>query len=66
MPRRFAEWAAIISEPQRMASLEVVLRRLARAGIDAGIALREEGGELWFSYEFALLVAEPADSRSAT
>ncbi len=62
MPRRFAEWAAIISEPQRMASLEVVLRRLARAGI----ALREEGGELWFSYEFALLVAEPADSRSAT
>jgi hypothetical protein len=48
-----------------MASLEIVLRRLARSGVQAGIALREEDGELRFTYEFALLVAESAGGSAA-
>jgi SAM-dependent methyltransferase len=59
-PRDFAGWASIISEPTRMAALEVVLRRLAAAGASAGIDLREEDGMLHFTYAFALLVAAPA------
>jgi hypothetical protein len=57
-PRRFDEWAKIISEERRMRSLETVLRYLARAGVTAGIDLREEGRELLLTYSFALLVAE--------
>jgi ubiquinone/menaquinone biosynthesis C-methylase UbiE len=63
--RDFAGWADIISEPTRMASLEIVLRRLARSGVQAGIALREEDGELRFTYEFALLAAESAGGSAA-
>jgi ubiquinone/menaquinone biosynthesis C-methylase UbiE len=58
-PRDFAGWASIVSEPARMASLEVVLRRLAAAGEGAGIDLREEDGALRFTYTFGLLVAAP-------
>ena len=43
-----------------MSSLELVMRHLARAGVTAGIDLREQDGELWFSYSWALLVAEVA------
>jgi SAM-dependent methyltransferase len=56
--RSFREWARIINEPTRMAALEVVMRRLARAGVGAGIDLREHDGELRFDYRFGLLVAE--------
>lgn len=57
-PRQFSDWAAIMNEPRRMADLEVVLRALCRAGGDpAGLALREEGPELWFSYDWGLFVA---------
>lgn len=60
MPRRFSEWAAVISDPARMGPLEVVLRELARAGVAAGIDLREEGDLLCFTYTWAFLVAEAA------
>lgn len=60
-PREFSEWAAIINEPRRMADLELVLRALCRSGSDpAGLALREEGSELWFTYDWGLFVAEAA------
>jgi len=55
--RPFDEWAAIVNAPQRMAALEVLLRRLARAGETAGIALREADGGVWFTYRFAFVVA---------
>ena len=42
-----------------MEALEVVLRSLARAGVDTGIALREEpDGALWFTYAWCLLAAD--------
>ena len=56
----FDEWMRIIDEPVRTRSLEVVLRHLARAGVDTGIDLREEDGALWLSYTWCLLVAERA------
>jgi SAM-dependent methyltransferase len=60
MPRRYGEWAAIIADPVRMGSLELVLRHLARAGIGAGLELREEGAELRFTYTWTFIVAEPS------
>lgn len=57
-PRRFQEWAGIIHEPRRMADLERVLRALARVPDDpAGLELRIEDGELWFTYPWGLFVA---------
>lgn len=56
-PRSFDDWAAIIADAKRMDALEVVLREIARAGVDAGIGLREQGDELWFSYSWGLFVA---------
>jgi ubiquinone/menaquinone biosynthesis C-methylase UbiE len=53
--RSFAEWAAIISDPVRMESLEVVMRELAQRGVDAGIGLREQNGAVHFDYDFGLL-----------
>ena len=57
--RSFDDWARVIAEPKRMASLETVLRRLARAGVDTGIALREHDGRLSFTYHFGICVGEP-------
>lgn len=54
--RRFTEWAAIIADPVRTGALEVVMRELVRRGATAGVSLREEGDELVFDYDFALLV----------
>ena len=58
--RQFSDWAAIINEPTRMAALETLLRHLARTGESAGIRLREEDGEVWFTYRWGLLVATAA------
>lgn len=55
--RRFGEWARIIAEPSRMAALERVLEALADAGVDAGIGLRREDGEIRFRYDWGLFVA---------
>jgi ubiquinone/menaquinone biosynthesis C-methylase UbiE len=59
-PRRFADWAEVVNAPKRMAALEVLLEGFARAGEGAAIGLREEDGELWFTYTWFLLVARPA------
>jgi hypothetical protein len=53
--RGFAEWAAIISDPVRIESLEVVMRELAQCGVDAGIGLREQDEAVHFDYDFGLL-----------
>jgi ubiquinone/menaquinone biosynthesis C-methylase UbiE len=57
-PRAFREWAAIIANPARTVPLEHIMRVLARAGQDAGIALREESGELHFTHTWLLLAAK--------
>jgi ubiquinone/menaquinone biosynthesis C-methylase UbiE len=57
--RSFDDWARVIAEPKRMASLETILRRLARAGVETGIALREREGRLSFTYQFGMYVAAP-------
>ena len=56
--RAFPEWARIINEPRRMADLEIVLRALLQSGDPTGLALREEAGELTFTYDWGLFVAE--------
>ena len=59
--REFSDWARIINEPRRMADLELVLRALSRAAGDpVGLNLREEGGKLWFTYDWGLFVADAA------
>jgi len=55
--RDFAEWAAIVDDASRTEPLEAVMRALARAGLDAGIALREEGERLRFTYTWQLACA---------
>jgi ubiquinone/menaquinone biosynthesis C-methylase UbiE len=55
--REFSEWAAIINEPVRMDSLKTVLRALVVRGETAGIDLREQAGELWFTYRWGRIVA---------
>jgi ubiquinone/menaquinone biosynthesis C-methylase UbiE len=55
--RAFPEWAAIIADPDRTVPLENVMRALARAGTSAGIALREESGELRFAHTWMLAIA---------
>lgn len=63
LERGFEEWAAIIADPVRMASLETVMRELTRRGADAGIGLREEGAALRFDYHWLLQVGRRPESR---
>lgn len=58
--RSFAEWAAIIDDPARMAEVERRLRAHLDAGERLGIELRVESGELCFDYPWALLAADAA------
>jgi SAM-dependent methyltransferase len=60
LERRFEEWARIIDDPVRTDALELVMRALARRGVEAGIGLRETDGDLRFDYRFGLLVAHKA------
>lgn len=55
--RSFAEWAAIVADPARTRPLETVMRALARAGQECGIALREESGELLFTHTWLMVTA---------
>lgn len=55
--RTFAEWARIISAPERMEPLREVMRALARAGLHAGIGLHEAGGDLRFTHTWLLVTA---------
>jgi len=57
-PRSFSDWARVIADEVRMDALEDVLRELARAGVSAGIQLREQDGELFFTYRWGLFLAD--------
>ena len=56
--RSFLEWAQIIANPARTDPLQNAMRALARAGQGAGIALREEAGQLFFTHRWRLVVAK--------
>lgn len=56
--RTFAEWAKIISVPGRTEPLREVMLTLARAGLGAGINLRESGAELLFTHTWLLVAAQ--------
>lgn len=55
--REFDEWMKIISAPERVAPLKVVMAALARAGASAGIDLRLEAGKIRFDHHPALTIA---------
>ena len=55
--RSFPEWAQIIANPARTEPLQNVMRALARAGQGAGMALREESGQLFFTHRWRLVIA---------
>jgi ubiquinone/menaquinone biosynthesis C-methylase UbiE len=55
--RNFSEWAQIVANPARTEPLRQVMRAVARAGIDAGIMLREDSGELYFVHTWLLVKA---------
>ncbi len=59
--RGFGEWAGIVADPARTGPLRVVLGALARAGVTAGICLREDGGDVRFEHTWLLLAARAAD-----
>lgn len=57
--RVYSDWAAIMNEPARMADLEAVLRAFSRAETDpTGLDLRDEDGELRFTYDWGLFVGQ--------
>ena len=56
--RRLAEWVRIVDAPEREAPLREVMSALARAGVRAGIELREEGECVSFVHRWVLVVAE--------
>jgi ubiquinone/menaquinone biosynthesis C-methylase UbiE len=55
--RDFREWAEIVNDPVRTEPLHEVMRALARADVDAGIELREVGGEIHFTHTWVLVAA---------
>lgn len=57
--RNFSEWAGIVAVPERTGPIRQVMQALCRAGLDAGIQLRESEGELQFNHQWLLVVAEP-------
>ena len=56
--RTFAEWAAIIDEPERMNEVDHRLRAHVEAGETLGIDLRVSDGTLCFDYRWALIAAD--------
>jgi ubiquinone/menaquinone biosynthesis C-methylase UbiE len=63
-PREVREWTGIVADAKRSDALEVVLRQLCRAGVSAGVDLREVDGALWMTYRWCLLVAVAADGEA--
>ncbi len=55
--REFDEWLKIVSAPERVRPLKVVMSALARGGATAGIGLRLEGEKILFEHTAALTVA---------
>lgn len=64
--RGFAEWAAIVNDPDRVSPIRVVMGALARAGQRAGLGLEEVGGELHFTHTWRLLVAQRASDEQSS
>jgi ubiquinone/menaquinone biosynthesis C-methylase UbiE len=56
--RSFTEWAKIISVPGRTEPLREIMLTLARAGLGAGIELRENGADLLFTHTWMLVTAQ--------
>jgi hypothetical protein len=55
--REFTEWMKIVSAPERIGPLKVVMTALARAGIHAGVGLRLDGERILFEHTAGLTVA---------
>lgn len=55
--REFTEWMKIVSAPERIGPLKVVMTALARAGIHAGVALRLDGERILFEHTAGLTAA---------
>jgi hypothetical protein len=55
--REFTEWMKIVSAPERIGPLKVVMAALARAGIHAGVALRLDGERILFEHTAGLTAA---------
>lgn len=55
--REFSEWMKIVSAPERIGPLAIVMTALARAGIHAGVGLRLEGDRIVFEHTAGLTVA---------
>lgn len=55
--REFGEWMKIVSAPERIAPLKVVMAALARAGVHAGVNLRMDGERVLFEHTAGMTVA---------
>ena len=55
--REFGEWMKIVTAPERIGPLHTVMTALARNGVQAGINLRLEAGQLRFEHTAGLTVA---------
>ena len=55
--REFTEWMKIVSAPERIGPLRVVMTALARSGIHAGIGLRLDGERILFEHTAGMTVA---------
>lgn len=55
--REFDEWMKIVSAPERIAPLKIVMAALARAGVHAGTNLRMDGERILFEHTAGLTVA---------
>jgi ubiquinone/menaquinone biosynthesis C-methylase UbiE len=55
--REFGEWMKIVSAPERIDPLKIVMTALARGGVTAGIGLHLENDRLLFDHTAGLTVA---------
>ena len=58
MQREFDEWIRITNAPERKLPLWTIMRRLAQAGIRAGVDLRIAGDTVIFTHRWLLITAE--------
>ena len=57
MRREFDEWIRITNAPERRGPLGTIMRRLAQAGIRAGVDLRTAGDTVIFTHRWLLITA---------
>jgi ubiquinone/menaquinone biosynthesis C-methylase UbiE len=55
--RQFGEWAAIVAAARSIEPLAYVMGQLAGAGLDAGVGLRVEEGDVRFDHHWLLVAA---------